>query len=190
MPARTEVLGDGTIGGEKPLGVAWGLEPLHAPLPLAGGLVRVLCAIIEIPMLAMFHPWENLALGGSVALEFIGDDHARYVRQPFEELAEELLRGLLVPAALHQDIQHVPVLIHCPPQIVMLALDRQKHLIHMPLVAGPGTAATELIGILLAKLAAPLADRLIGHDSRRVQIVALRHRGSSGRTESTATRRG
>jgi hypothetical protein len=22
----------------------------------------------------MFHPWENLALGGSVAFEFIGDD--------------------------------------------------------------------------------------------------------------------
>ena len=80
MPTWTEMLGDGTIGGEKPLGVARGLEPLHAPLPLAGRLVGVLRAIIEIPVLAMFYPWKDLALGGSVALEFIGDDHARHVR--------------------------------------------------------------------------------------------------------------
>jgi hypothetical protein len=77
------------------------LKPLHAPLLLAGGLVRILRAIIEIPVLAMFYPGENLALGDSATLEFIGDDHARDVRQPFEKLTEELLRGRLVPAALH-----------------------------------------------------------------------------------------
>ena len=164
MTTRTEVLRDGTIGGEEPLGVTRGLEPLHAPLPLAGRLVRVLGAIIEIAVLAMFHPGENLALGGSVALEFVGDDHARHVGQALEELAEELLRGLLVPPALHQDIEHVPVLIHRPPQIVTFAFDGQKHLIQVPLVPGPGTSATELIGILLAKLAAPLADGFVGHD--------------------------
>ena len=32
MPARAEVLHDGTIGGEEPLGLAWGLEPLHVSL--------------------------------------------------------------------------------------------------------------------------------------------------------------
>ena len=79
MPTRTEVLGDGPIGGEEPLGVAGRLKPLHASLALAGGLMRVLCTVIEIAMLAMFHPWQDLALGGSVALEFIGDDHARDV---------------------------------------------------------------------------------------------------------------
>ena len=42
MPARTEVLRDRTIGGEKPFSVTRGLEPLHAALPLAGGLVGVL----------------------------------------------------------------------------------------------------------------------------------------------------
>jgi hypothetical protein len=47
---------------------------------------------------------------------------------------------------------------------VMLALEGEKHLVHMPLVSRLRTAATELISILLAKLATPLADRLIGHD--------------------------
>ena len=68
MSVRTEMLGDSTIGREEPLGVARGLKPLHTPLPLAGGLVRVLGAIVEISMLAMFHSYKNLTLSGSIAL--------------------------------------------------------------------------------------------------------------------------
>lgn len=82
---------------------------------------------------------------------------------PIEELAEELFRGLLVPAPLDQDIEHVPLLVHRPPQIVLFTLDRQTHFVHLPLVTRPGTAVPELIGIRLAKLAAPLADRLMGN---------------------------
>src|SRR5258706_11750871 len=98
MPTWTEMLGDRTMGGEESLSVPRGLEPLHTPLPLTCRLVGVLRAIIEIAVLAMFHSWKDLALSGTVAFEFIRDDHARHVRQPFEELAEELLCGLLVPA--------------------------------------------------------------------------------------------
>src|SRR5262245_10686820 len=125
--------------------------------------MRILRTVVEISMLTMFDPRQDLALGGPIALQFIGDDDARHVGQPLEKLAKELLCGLLVPPALHQDIQHVPLLLNCPPQIVMFALDGQKHLIEVPFIAEPGTAATELIRILLAELAAPFADRLIGH---------------------------
>ena len=71
---------DRAIRREKPLGVARGLKALHAPLPLAGRLMRVLRTVVEIPVLPMFRAWKNLALGGSVALEFVGDDHARHIR--------------------------------------------------------------------------------------------------------------
>ena len=74
MLARTEMLEDRAIGGEKPLRVARGLEPLHMALPVAGRLVGVLRTIIEIPVLAMFHSRKNLVLGRSVALELVGDD--------------------------------------------------------------------------------------------------------------------
>ena len=56
------------------------------------------------------------------------------------------------------------VLIDGPPEIVPCPIDREKHLIQVPLVARPGTSAPELIGIRLAKLPAPLPDGLIGHD--------------------------
>jgi hypothetical protein len=35
--------------------------------------------------------------------------------------------------------------------------------IQMPLIAWPGTSIAQLIGVLLAKLATPFPDRLVGH---------------------------
>src|SRR5215218_4066660 len=77
-------------------------------------------------MLAMFDPGENLALGRSGALEFVGDEHARHVGPPLEEFTEELLRRLLVAPTLDQDIEDVAVLIHRSLQIVLFALDGQE----------------------------------------------------------------
>ena len=51
VASRSEMLGEGTIGGEKPLGAPWRLESLQAPLPLAGGLVGVLCPVVQRAML-------------------------------------------------------------------------------------------------------------------------------------------
>jgi hypothetical protein len=48
----------------------------------------------------------------TVALQLIGHNHPGHVRQPFEELAEERRRGGRVAPALHQDIEHMAVLIH------------------------------------------------------------------------------
>jgi hypothetical protein len=79
MPAEPEVLSDGAVSGEEPLGVTRRLEPLHTPLALPSRLMRVFCPVIEVTMLAMFHPWKELALGRAVALEFIGDDHPWHV---------------------------------------------------------------------------------------------------------------
>jgi hypothetical protein len=62
MAARTEMLGDRTIGGEKALGLAWGVEPLRGSLALARGRVGVFGALSEIPVLAMFDPGEELGL--------------------------------------------------------------------------------------------------------------------------------
>jgi hypothetical protein len=68
MSVWAEVLRDRTLGREESLGMARGLEALHMAFALTGGLVRVLGTVIEIAMLAMFHPWKDLALGRSVAL--------------------------------------------------------------------------------------------------------------------------
>jgi hypothetical protein len=68
MPARAEVLGDGIIGREEPLGLSWRLEPLHPPLPLTGGLMRVFRTVVQIAVLPMFGAWETPPLGNGLAL--------------------------------------------------------------------------------------------------------------------------
>lgn len=83
MPPRTEMLRDSVIGREKALGVSWRFEPLHALLPLPGGLMRVLGAVVKIAMLTMFYTWQDLALSRSVPLQLIGDDHAAFKEEFF-----------------------------------------------------------------------------------------------------------
>jgi hypothetical protein len=139
MPARSKVLGNRPIGGEKPLRVARRLESLHAPFPLARGLMGVLRTVVEIPMLAVLDTREDLPLRRPVTLELIRDEHPWYVLTSLEELAEELLGRLFVPPSLHQDVEDVPVLVDRPPQVVAFLVDRDEHLVQMPLVAWPRT---------------------------------------------------
>jgi hypothetical protein len=77
----------------------------------------------------MFDAGQDFPLRGAVALELIGYDDPGHMLASFEELAEELLRGLLVAAALHQDIEHMAVLIDRPPQIMPFTMDREEHLV-------------------------------------------------------------
>jgi hypothetical protein len=160
-----KVLGDRTIRSQEPVSMPRVLETLHAPLPLPGRLVRVLGAVIEVPVLPVLHPWQELALGRPITLQLICDHHARDVPQAFEQLPEESLRSGFIPPTLHQNVEDVPVLIDAPPQIRALAIDRQEYLIKVPLITWLRTSAPELIGICLPKFHAPVADRLIRHDN-------------------------
>jgi hypothetical protein len=87
VASQSEMRHDGPIGGEETLGLAWRFKPLHAPFPLAGGLTGVF---------GDNHPWDVLA--------------------SFEELPEELLGCRFIPSALHQDLEHVTVLLHRPKE--------------------------------------------------------------------------
>jgi hypothetical protein len=70
--------------------------------------------------------------------------------------------GLLgVPAALHQDVQHDIVLVGGMPEIVLLAVDLDEHLIQMPDVAWARPAPAQLLGEVLAEAPAPLPDALV-----------------------------
>jgi hypothetical protein len=76
-----------------------------------------------------------------VTAELVGDQHPRRRALPLEEFAEEPLGGLGVPARLDQDVEDVAVPVDGPPQLLPTAVDRQEHLVEMPLVAGSGWAA-------------------------------------------------
>jgi hypothetical protein len=124
MPSRLEMSGDGTKGGKKTLGVAYRFEAPHFPLTQSRRLVGILCPIVEPFVLPMLHAGKHLLLRRPITGQFVGDNHARDVFKSFEEFPKEFLRRLFVASALHQDIKHVAMLIHRPPQIVSTTSSR------------------------------------------------------------------
>ncbi len=127
---------------EEALRVTCRLESPHGPLALARRLVGVLSPVIEVPVLPMFYTGQDLSFGGCVALQLIGNHHARHIRQALQQLAEELLRGDCIAPALHQDVQYMAVLVDSPPQVVTRFIDGLEDFIEMPLVPRSGTPAT------------------------------------------------
>jgi hypothetical protein len=147
VTSGSEVRRDRPIGGEELLGVSWRFEALHPSLPLVGGLVGVLGAVVQVAMLPMFHIGEYLPLRGPIAFQLIGHEDSRDVPTPFEQLPKAFLGGCFVTAALHEDVEDTAILIHRPPQVVPLTTNREKDLIQMPIITLLRAPASQLIGI-------------------------------------------
>src|SRR5262249_44494287 len=103
----------------------------------------VLTAVVEIATLTVFDPGQDLALGRAVALELIRNDHAWHVLQSLEQLAKELLRCVLIAPALDQNVEDVVVLVDSAPQVMALPVDRQKHLVEVPLIPWLGASTLQ-----------------------------------------------
>jgi hypothetical protein len=97
-----------------------------------------------------------------VAGQLVGDDHPGHVPQALEQSAEELLCGHRVSARLHQNVEHVAVLVDRAPQVPLCAVDLDEHLIEVPFVAQPRTTTAQLVRVLLPEPVAPGPDPYAG----------------------------
>ena len=70
-------------------------------------------------------------------------------RRPLKQPAEELLCGHRVSARLHQNVEHVAVLVDRAPQVPLCAVDLDEHLIQVPFVARPRITTAQLVRVLL-----------------------------------------
>ena len=120
--------------------------------------------VVQVAVLPVFGPREERSLRRTIAFALIRDHPPRHIVVALEELAEARLGRVRVPSALHQDIQHIPILIPRSPEVVAFAIDREENFIEMPRVTRLRASASERIGRGLADFPAPLADRLIGDD--------------------------
>ncbi len=155
------MVSNGSVCGEKASIVARRFEPPHRSLTLPGWLVRFLRSIVQAFVLAVLHAGQHLLFGCPIATECIGDQHAWYVLTAFQQLPKKRLRGCFVPPALEKDIEHVPMRINCPPQRVELAISFEENLVEMPRIAGLRPSPAQLVGVVLAELPTPLANRFI-----------------------------
>jgi hypothetical protein len=113
----------------------------------------------------MLHVGQPLLLCRAIAGQLIADQHAWNVLRPLQQFPKELLGRALVRSAVHQDIKHVERLIDSSPHIVQFAVDFEKDLIKMALVAGACRSPAQLVGRVLPKGSTALTEGLVGqHD--------------------------
>ena len=150
--------------GEKPLRVPSRFESAHLPFPLAGWLMRGFGSIVGVPLHTVSHVAEDASHGSGVASQFVGNDPQWFGTLAAQESSKESLCGALITMRLDQNVDHVAVLIHGTPQILLLAVDSNEDLIQVPVVAQPSLSSLQFPSIVRTELLTPLPDRLIGHD--------------------------
>ena len=126
--------------------------------------MRVLRSIVQPFVLTVLDAWHDLSLRRAVTLQLVRDDDTWYVLQAFQQLAEELLRRFLISLTLYQNIQDVAILVHGSPQVMILAIDLNEHLIQVSLVTGSRTTTAQFISVCLTELERPFTDRFVSYD--------------------------
>jgi hypothetical protein len=144
--------------------------------------MRILTPVLEGATLTVLDPGQHLPFGCAITLELVRDAHPGHVLQALEQRAKELLGGVLVAAALHEDIEDMIILVNRAPQVMALPVDGHKHLVEMPRVPRLGASMLQLMRVVLPTLPTPLAHGFMGDvDTAFAQQclhVAVAQRGS------------
>ena len=112
----------------------------------------------------MFNLEKELALYHAVAAQLISDDYTRHILKALQQPSKKSFGGFGIPPWLNEYVEYNAVLIHRTPKVMLHALDPDEHLIKVPLVTGPRTAAAQSAREGLAELLAPTPNRLVGED--------------------------
>jgi hypothetical protein len=123
----------------------------------------------------MHHRRKNLTVCSLVCAKLVSHELPRHLALMFQCLAKEAFGSLTVSMFSDQNIDDVPILIHCPPQIVALASDGDKYFINVSDIPEPSLFPAQRSSIGRSKLDAPVSDRLIGDGdtSLRKQILHI-----------------
>jgi hypothetical protein len=165
VAAHSKEILDRIMQREKPLGVPGGFESAHLPFPLAGRLMRDLGSIVGVPLHTVSYVAEDGSYGSRVASQFVGNDSPWFGTLVPQESPKESVCGAPIAMRLDQDVDHVAVLIHSTPEVMLLAIDSNEDFIQIPVIAQSTLPSLQFPDIVRTELMTPLPDRLIGHDN-------------------------
>lgn len=150
VAARAAVVHARAVGGAEALRVPRRLKPAHPPRVLAGGLVRMLGAIIAPLVLPVLDTGQPLPPGSTVAGERVRADDAGHRMPALAPPTEELLRCGGIPARSPQDSEHGAVPIDSAPPLMGRAIAAHEDRIAGPLVTRARAPSAEGIRVGLA----------------------------------------
>ena len=109
----------------------------------------------------MDHGRHHGAVRRRVAAQLVRDQTARFAALSFQELPEEPFSRPAIAPRLHQDVEHVAVLVHGPPQILLPPPDLDEQLVQMPGVALAAPAVPQPPCVVEPERSTPMSNRLI-----------------------------
>ena len=104
-------------------------------------------------------------MGDAVAAQLVGHETHGFLALTFQEFPKESPRGTPVPTRLHENIDHVTVLIHCSPEILALPVDRHEDLVQEPRISESTLSALQSPRVIGTELPAPLPNGFVRHDN-------------------------
>ena len=135
MPADAKEILDDAVDRREALEVRDRFEAAHLALAVAGRLMRHFDAIVRIRGCAVQDRRDQGTAGGLIARQLVGDQAARDGALCVQELAEESDRSSPIPSGLHEDVDHIPILVNRPPQVLRPALHPHEQLIEIPRIS-------------------------------------------------------
>ncbi len=78
-----------------------------------------------------------------------------------QRLTKKAFGGFPISSASHKNIDHVPILIDCSPQVVPLASDLYEQFIDMPNVAEPPLLPSQISSVGWTELQTPISNFLV-----------------------------
>ena len=102
-------------------------------------------------------------MGDTITAQLVGHETKRFLSLTLQESPEEAPCGTPVPTGLHEDIDHVAVLVHRPPEILTPTANRHEYFVQKPRVSELPLSSLQPPRVVGAELLAPLPDGLVRH---------------------------
>ena len=98
----------------------------------------------------------------AVAAKLVRDQSARDIALAFQQLPEESHRCATISTRVHEDIEHVAILVHRPPEVLQATVERDEEFVEMPRVTLLPAPVPQRASVGRPERQAPLTDRLVG----------------------------
>ena len=106
---------------------------------------------------------DHFPAGNAIASQFVGHDLPRFALVASYQPPKKAPGSSSISASLKVYIHHIPILVHSPPQIVLLAADLYEDRINVNCVAIALMSAFQSTSVFGSKLDAPESDGLVAH---------------------------
>ena len=123
MAPDAKQVADNAVDREKALRLGRGFEPPHLALPLACRLVGDFGSVVLVAGGAVRNVRHHGAVGSGIAAQLVRHESWGLPALPAEQFMEEAFGGPLVAPRLQENVDHVAILINCPPEILSAPLN-------------------------------------------------------------------